>query len=123
MRSLPRARRKSGYRAESPKCQLSLVLRVQHNRRYEIRKFCVANFPFRNVYYVVRSAKQKKDNNLVVWIATEEPSKRLNYVLFHISVGRTLKLASLAKPAKMQSRVNFPDFSSLSFSNSKSDTA
>jgi hypothetical protein len=31
-------------------------------------------------------------------------------------------IASLAKPVKMQSRVNFPDFSSSLFSNSKSDT-
>ena len=80
------------------------------------------NFPCRDVYYVVRSAKQKKDNNLVVWIATKELFKRLNYVHFHIFVGRTLKLARLAQPAKKQKRVNFLAFSSPLFIYSKSDT-
>jgi hypothetical protein len=48
------------------------------------------------------------DNNLVVCIATKEPCKRLNYVHFHISVGRTLKLARLAKPAKNAKSGKFP---------------
>lgn len=70
----------------------------------------------------MRPAKQKKDNNFVVWIATKELFKRQNYVLFHISVCRTLKQVRLAKPAKTQKRVNFLAFSTPLFIYSKSDT-
>lgn len=97
-RSLPRARRKSGYRAESPNRQLSFILERNKIDVAQLENSAHANFPLCDVYFVMRSAKQKMDNNLVVWIVSKTLFKRLNYVHFHISVGRTLKRAKLAKP-------------------------
>lgn len=66
MRSLPRARRKAGYRAASPNRQLSLIIERNIIDVAQSENCTHVNFRLCDVYYVVRPAKQKKDNNFVV---------------------------------------------------------
>ena len=56
MRSLPRARRKSGYRAESPNRLLSFILERNKIDVAQLENSAYANFPLRDVYFVMRSA-------------------------------------------------------------------
>lgn len=93
-----------------PNRQLSLIIERNIIDVAQFENCTHVNFRLCDVYYVVRSAKQKKDNFFYVEMAKLHFISEKN-VLFHISVGRTLKLAKRAKHENMQSRVNFPDFS------------
>lgn len=79
------------------------------------------NFPFRNVYYGMRPAKQKKDTKFFVENGVAHFQKE-NFCSFsHLSWSNT-QVRKYGEAEKMQSRVTFPDFSYLLFIYSKSDT-
>lgn len=80
MRSLPRARRKAGYRAASPNRQLSLIIERNIIDVTQSENCTHVNFRLCDVYYV----------------------------LFHIFYGRTLKLAKRAEHEKYAKSGYFP---------------
>lgn len=121
MRSLPRARRKAGYRAASPNRHLSLIIERNKIDVAQSENCTHVNFRLCDVYFVVRSAKQKKDNFFYVEMAKPHFISEKN-VLFHISVGRTLKLAKRAKHEKYAKSGKFSRLLSYLFIYSKSDT-